>query len=163
LGIVPDNNWHVITCDDEYPSQNDIDMAFERLIVKNYIESNEDAFDIFNSNVSNKESPSLLGPTYLINMNFVLVDQTAHFAISLKNYGYEKSNVKLIKEKKKNKSAKTFFFVNLEKNTDMCQCESTFLNVIFSPKKSVFSQERTDVIYKFYLEVRSIQRISTSK
>ncbi|XP_011501682.1 PREDICTED: hydrocephalus-inducing protein homolog [Ceratosolen solmsi marchali] len=149
-----DNNWHIVRRDDDYPSQTDIDMAFERLIVKNYIEINEDAFVIFNSNLDTKELPLPLAPAYLINMNFVLVEQTAHFSICLKTYGFNKANVKLIKEKKKNKSSKTFFFASLEKHIDICQCESTTLNVIFSPKKSVFSEERTDVTYKFYLQVK---------
>lgn len=153
--MMVDDDWEVISKEERYPTEIDINMAFERLILKDYIQSNSNGSIRSNLNESDQEKSCLLAPAYLIDMGFVVVDQTAQMSIPLRNYGYEKTKIKIKKDDKKRKVTRTCFYVQLEQNIEICQCESSILNVIFVPKKDNFPQTRTDVSHKFYLEVRS--------
>lgn len=152
--MVIDDNWHIIAKDERYPSQVDIDMAFERIIVRDRMRTNKDGLITSNIDINNDGKPCLYAPSYIINMGFVVVDQTAQVSISLRNYGYEKAKVKLKKDDKKKKMIRSCFYVQFQQNVEICQCENSTLNVIFSPKKDMFIQKRSDVSHKFYLEVR---------
>lgn len=154
--LIVDDNWELITKDGKYPSEIDIDMAFERVIVKDYMNTNEEISTISDSGVCDLDISPLFAPAYLINMKFVIIDQTEQFSVDLRNYGYEKAKIKLKKDETKRKFAKSCFYVQLERNTEICQCESTILHIIFSPKKEMFSQRKTDVTHKFYLEVSNM-------
>ncbi|XP_031785390.1 hydrocephalus-inducing protein homolog isoform X3 [Nasonia vitripennis] len=149
-----DDNWYIIAKDENYPSQVDIDMAFERVIFRDHMQMNEDGLITSNIHANNERKSYLYAPSYVVNMGFVVVDQTTQISIPLRNYGYEKAKVKLKRDEKKKKVTKSCFYVQFQQNVEICQCENSTLNVIFSPKKDMFSQKRTDVSHKFYLEVK---------
>lgn len=137
--IYLEDGWYIVNKNDNYPSRIDIDMAFERHLIKNQQE---------------RFSPiSILAPAYFIDVGFVIVEQTSQISVPLKNYGYEKAKVTLKISAKVRKPSESCFYVELEKNAEICQCESTLLNVTFRPKKKIFTQKRTNASYKFQIEV----------
>lgn len=127
-------------------------MAFERYIVKDFMTKNR---DLFTSEVDVKSCclPPLVVPGYVVDLSYVSMDDMKQLTLPIKNFGYEKAKVKMKKELAKRKTQKSCWEVDLAKNLEICQCESSFLNVAFSPKKDFFGNRETEVSYKLQLEV----------
>ncbi|KAJ8683417.1 hypothetical protein QAD02_019209 [Eretmocerus hayati] len=149
-----DSGWELILESEDVPRQTDIDMALERIIVKNHIKTTNNIILSYNFEDDNHEISSLPVPGYTISMKPVVVEQTSQLSIGLKNHGPEKPKIKLKKYEVKRKSPSSCFSVQLEKNIEYCNCENSYLIVNFSPKTELFVQKRTEVSYKFNLEVK---------
>ena len=138
-------------------------MAFERVIVKDFIDTMKNTSSVSTLDKTENDVKFPLAPSYTVDMGAVVVEQISQLFIELRNYGFEKAKIKMkVEKERRKKSGKSCFFVQLEKNREICQCESTYLSIIFRPKKEIFSLNCTDVTYKCYLEVStSIYRIVT--
>ncbi|XP_058802835.1 hydrocephalus-inducing protein homolog [Phymastichus coffea] len=135
-----EDGWQIVSRSDNYPSRIDIDMAFERRLAKSYLEA---------------ASTAVAAPTYTIDVGCVIVEQqSARLTVPLNNYGYEKAKVALKSVNKVRKPSETCFHVELDRNTEICQCESALLSVAFRPRRKIFTRARTDASYKFQLEVK---------
>lgn len=156
--LIADTDWDVIGRNELVPTTLDIDMAFERYIVKNFMAKNPDMFSSL-VDVRGCCLPPLMVPGYIIDIGYVAMNSTLKLDVPIKNYGYEKAKVKVKKEFAKRKTQKSCFNVEYTRNLEICQCESSYLHIQFSPQKDLFKKRETEVFYSILIEVSFITLI----
>nr|XP_046464756.1 hydrocephalus-inducing protein homolog isoform X2 [Neodiprion pinetum] len=143
-----ENGWVIITCDETVPTVVDVEMAIERLLFIEYVRDNPQLLEKHDAAIKKRDALSLLVPEYVIDLGYIVVEQTACFSTLLFNYGPILADIRIRKPLKK-----FGIYVQFDQGKPLPIGESTPLNVTFNPTRSKYTEQETIIEHTIYLEV----------
>ncbi|XP_046429295.1 hydrocephalus-inducing protein homolog isoform X1 [Neodiprion fabricii] len=143
-----ENGWVIITCDETVPTVVDVEMAIERLLFIEYVRDNPQLLEKHDAAIKKRDALSLLVPEYVIDLGYIVVEQTACFSTLLFNYGPILADIRI--RKPLNKFG---IYVQFDQGKPLPIGESTPLNVTFNPTRSKYTEQETIIEHTIYLEV----------
>ncbi|CAH2231773.1 jg7185 [Pararge aegeria aegeria] len=80
-------DWHICSAWDAYPSTMDIEMAIERMLVTDYITLHPDILNSYQTTSKTGSIPGFSTTPYVIDFSVVITGSTIHCSVDIINYG----------------------------------------------------------------------------